>query len=214
MDLFSPFGTVRNVEVLFDPQTKLPRGYAFVHMDNVDQASLCIDKLNGYAAEGKALRVEFARRNKAYAPTPGQCKHDLWCVAAQRRLIAHVPGVLQTLDQHLRSYRALELGVMMIGGTTDAATMTTDVRNRSAMTTGARSQDVMTTDAKITGATSQGAMTIAVMSIAATSRRALVRCPRAMTIVVMTIVVMIVMVGTVVRLPLVTIVTVCVKRSV
>jgi hypothetical protein len=51
-------------------------GYAFVHMETVDDAQRCVDRLNNAVLDGRSLLVEFARRTQAYERTPGECTYD------------------------------------------------------------------------------------------------------------------------------------------
>lgn len=59
--VFSEFGTVRSVAVLTDRETGRSRGFAFVEMDNDDEADKAIAELNGKDLDGRRLTVNEAR---------------------------------------------------------------------------------------------------------------------------------------------------------
>ncbi|XP_055386068.1 ELAV-like protein 1-A [Condylostylus longicornis] len=57
--MFGPFGAVRNVAVVKDPNTNLCKGYGFVTMRNMQEAELAIDILNGHHLKGRSIKVSF-----------------------------------------------------------------------------------------------------------------------------------------------------------
>lgn len=59
--LFSPFGTVQKVNVIYDHQKNQCKGYGFVTMTNFQEAQNCINCLNGYYYNGRALSVSFKK---------------------------------------------------------------------------------------------------------------------------------------------------------
>ncbi|QDU70387.1 RNA recognition motif domain-containing protein [Mucisphaera calidilacus] len=59
--LFSNFGTVNEVAVINDRETGRPRGFAFVTMDNDEEAREAIEKLNGTEFDGRTLTVNEAK---------------------------------------------------------------------------------------------------------------------------------------------------------
>ena len=65
-ELFSQHGNVESVKIIMDRETKKSKGFAFVCMDNADEA---ISSLNGVELGGRSLRVNPARdrKPKAYA---------------------------------------------------------------------------------------------------------------------------------------------------
>lgn len=64
--LFSPYGIVASVSVILDKLTNKSRGFAFVHMPNVDQAEKAIRELNGAVLDGRAIRLAEAKRNERF----------------------------------------------------------------------------------------------------------------------------------------------------
>lgn len=49
-------------------------GFGFVAFRHLDDAERAISAMNGNDLEGRAIKVEKARRNKGYEKTPGKCK--------------------------------------------------------------------------------------------------------------------------------------------
>ena len=62
-DLFSPFGTVRSVEIVADIFTRRCRGFGFVEMEG-HEARAAISGLDGKLHNGKTLRVQFEKPRK------------------------------------------------------------------------------------------------------------------------------------------------------
>lgn len=61
---FAPFGTVRNAEIILDPGTRTPKGFAFVEMGTEDEAAQATIALNGHDLGGRPLIVRDARPKK------------------------------------------------------------------------------------------------------------------------------------------------------
>jgi len=60
-ELFSPFGTVAQVEVPTDRDTGHPRGFAFVTMETSEAMTNAIREVNAIAWKGRNLAVNEAR---------------------------------------------------------------------------------------------------------------------------------------------------------
>lgn len=58
-NLFSLYGTVSKVDVIWDYQKNMGKGYGFVTMPNYEEAERAIECLNGYNYAGKPLQVSF-----------------------------------------------------------------------------------------------------------------------------------------------------------
>ena len=65
--LFGEHGQVDTVSVITDRQTKRPRGFAFVTMNDDTEAQKAIDALDGKDMDGRALKVNQAKEK---APRP------------------------------------------------------------------------------------------------------------------------------------------------
>jgi len=59
--LFSPYGTIQHYKIVRDYQTKQSLGYGFVQYTEEASAQNAIKALNGFAIEGKRLKVSIAR---------------------------------------------------------------------------------------------------------------------------------------------------------
>jgi RNA recognition motif-containing protein len=59
--LFEKYGTVNSARIMTDRDTGRSRGFAFVEMENEEQADQAIAALNGYSFDGRALNVNEAR---------------------------------------------------------------------------------------------------------------------------------------------------------
>ncbi|KAK9894633.1 hypothetical protein P389DRAFT_135134, partial [Cystobasidium minutum MCA 4210] len=57
-DIFGKFGTLEKVQIMKDPRTQEPRGFAFVTFAEVDPAQEAIQALNGTNLDGRSIIVE------------------------------------------------------------------------------------------------------------------------------------------------------------
>ncbi len=60
-DAFEEYGMVSSCKIISDRDTGRSRGFAFVEMDEDDEAEAAIEALNGYELAGRNLRVNEAR---------------------------------------------------------------------------------------------------------------------------------------------------------
>jgi len=58
---FAQYGSVDRVNIVTDRDTGQPRGFAFVEMADSREAKTAIERLNGFAINGRALNVNEAR---------------------------------------------------------------------------------------------------------------------------------------------------------
>jgi RNA recognition motif-containing protein len=68
--LFEQHGKVDSVTIINDRETGRPRGFGFVDMPS-DDAQKAIAGLNGFAMNGRQLRVNEARERAPRAPRSG-----------------------------------------------------------------------------------------------------------------------------------------------
>jgi RNA recognition motif-containing protein len=61
IEVFSEYGSVKNVTIPTDRETGRPRGFAFVEMNTDDEESAAIEALDGAEWLGRELRVNKAR---------------------------------------------------------------------------------------------------------------------------------------------------------
>ncbi|MCX6154149.1 MAG: RNA-binding protein [Candidatus Kapabacteria bacterium] len=67
--LFERYGNVDSVKIVLDKETKRPRGFAFVEMDQeVGQAA--IDGLNGTMLDGRPIKVNEAKGRATMSEGP------------------------------------------------------------------------------------------------------------------------------------------------
>ncbi|XP_055386102.1 ELAV-like protein 1 [Condylostylus longicornis] len=57
--LFGPFGAIKNVAVVRDQSTKETKGYGFVTMKNLEEATQAIEILNSHQLHGRPLKISF-----------------------------------------------------------------------------------------------------------------------------------------------------------
>ncbi|KAG9006612.1 hypothetical protein FRB94_000538 [Tulasnella sp. JGI-2019a] len=69
---FSRYGTVDKVTIVYDARTGRSRGFGFIKMNTVEEATACIEKLNGIEIDGRRLRVDYSVTERPHQPTPGE----------------------------------------------------------------------------------------------------------------------------------------------
>lgn len=60
-NLFSQYGTVDSARVITDRDSGRSKGFGFVEMSTDDEASKCIESLNGQEHEGRAMNISEAK---------------------------------------------------------------------------------------------------------------------------------------------------------
>jgi len=68
--LFAQAGTVVDAYIVIDKMKHRSKGYGFVEMSSIEEATAAIEKFNGYELEGRALVVNFARPKEDHGETP------------------------------------------------------------------------------------------------------------------------------------------------
>ncbi|KAI0069107.1 RNA-binding domain-containing protein, partial [Artomyces pyxidatus] len=88
-DEFSKFGRVDKVTIVYDQrvrhfrvhisspllinaQSDRSRGFGFIKMNTVEEATRCITELNGVDLNGRRIRVDYSVTDRPHAPTPGE----------------------------------------------------------------------------------------------------------------------------------------------
>ncbi len=59
-DLFAQYGTVLSANIIMDRETRRPKGFAFVEMEEDSAAEAAISQLDGKDLDGRNLRVNEA----------------------------------------------------------------------------------------------------------------------------------------------------------
>ena len=62
--LFATFGEVREIAMPTDRETGLPRGFAFVTMNNAKAAADAMAQLNGHMLDGRSIKVDTAQERQ------------------------------------------------------------------------------------------------------------------------------------------------------
>lgn len=60
--LFEKYGKVESASIIVDRRSNRSRGYGFVEMASDAEGRAALEALNGYELDGRALRVDEARR--------------------------------------------------------------------------------------------------------------------------------------------------------
>ncbi|KAK4689065.1 transformer-2 protein, partial [Tremellales sp. Uapishka_1] len=71
-DEFSRYGDVEKVVIVYDQRSDRSRGFGFITMKSTEDATRCIEKLNGVLIHGRAIRVDFSATRKPHQSTPGE----------------------------------------------------------------------------------------------------------------------------------------------
>jgi len=61
---FETCGTVKDVQIIKDKVTKRSRGFAFVEMQNDEEAKQAMQQLNGTELDGRKLKIDFAKEKR------------------------------------------------------------------------------------------------------------------------------------------------------
>ncbi|KAF8351000.1 hypothetical protein F5887DRAFT_912910 [Amanita rubescens] len=70
---FSRYGRVEKVTIVYDQrQSDRSRGFGFIRMATVEEATRCIQELNGVELNGRRIRVDYSVTDRPHAPTPGE----------------------------------------------------------------------------------------------------------------------------------------------
>uniref|UniRef100_UPI00359018CE transformer-2 protein homolog alpha-like isoform X2 n=1 Tax=Myxine glutinosa TaxID=7769 RepID=UPI00359018CE len=70
-DVFSRYGPISEVKVVFDQQTGRSRGFAFVYFEADADAKEAKAQANGMELDGRSIRVDFSITKRPHTPTPG-----------------------------------------------------------------------------------------------------------------------------------------------
>ncbi|XP_006882635.1 PREDICTED: transformer-2 protein homolog beta-like isoform X3 [Elephantulus edwardii] len=70
-EVFSKYGPIDNVSIIYDQQSRRSRGFAFVYFENVDDAKKAKECTNGMELDGRKIRVDFSITKRPHSPTPG-----------------------------------------------------------------------------------------------------------------------------------------------
>ncbi|CRK97052.1 CLUMA_CG010451, isoform A [Clunio marinus] len=74
MEVFSAFGAIEHVSIIYDAKTGNSRGFGFVYYLEVEHATAARTCSNGSVLDGRKIRVDYSITKRAHTPTPGD-KH-------------------------------------------------------------------------------------------------------------------------------------------
>ncbi|XP_075464973.1 transformer-2 protein homolog beta-like isoform X2 [Ascaphus truei] len=70
-EVFSKYGPIADVSIVYDQQSRRSRGFSFVYFENVDDANEAKEHANGMELDGRLIRVDFSITKRPHTPTPG-----------------------------------------------------------------------------------------------------------------------------------------------
>ncbi|KAG9289432.1 hypothetical protein G9A89_007993 [Geosiphon pyriformis] len=70
--IFEQYGKVNEVIIVYDHRTERSRGFGFVYMDTISDATNAKEKTNAMELNGRNMRVDYSLTRKAHTPTPGE----------------------------------------------------------------------------------------------------------------------------------------------
>lgn len=70
-EVFSKYGPLADVSIVYDQQSRRSRGFAFVYFENKDDAKEAKERANGMELDGRRIRVDFSITKRPHTPTPG-----------------------------------------------------------------------------------------------------------------------------------------------
>ncbi|KDR74388.1 hypothetical protein GALMADRAFT_141433 [Galerina marginata CBS 339.88] len=71
-DEFNRYGRVEKVTIVYDQRSDRSRGFGFIRMSTVEEATKCIEVLNGIELNGRRIRVDYSVTDRPHASTPGE----------------------------------------------------------------------------------------------------------------------------------------------
>ncbi|XP_070800546.1 transformer-2 protein homolog alpha isoform X3 [Pituophis catenifer annectens] len=70
-EVFSRYGPLSGVNVVYDQRTGRSRGFAFVYFERIDDSKEAMEHANGMELDGRRIRVDYSITKRAHTPTPG-----------------------------------------------------------------------------------------------------------------------------------------------
>ncbi|XP_059355784.1 transformer-2 protein homolog beta isoform X1 [Carassius carassius] len=70
-DVFSKFGPLSDVSIVYDQQSRRSRGFAFVYFENREDSKEAKERANGMELDGRRIRVDYSITKRPHTPTPG-----------------------------------------------------------------------------------------------------------------------------------------------
>uniref|UniRef100_A0A671XN27 Transformer 2 alpha homolog n=1 Tax=Sparus aurata TaxID=8175 RepID=A0A671XN27_SPAAU len=70
-EVFSRYGPLAGVNVVYDQRTGRSRGFAFVYFERIDDSKEAMERANGMELDGRRIRVDYSITKRPHTPTPG-----------------------------------------------------------------------------------------------------------------------------------------------
>ncbi|KAF0024701.1 hypothetical protein F2P81_023503 [Scophthalmus maximus] len=70
-EVFSRYGPLAGVNVVYDQRTGRSRGFAFVYYERLDDSKEAMERANGMELDGRRIRVDYSITKRPHTPTPG-----------------------------------------------------------------------------------------------------------------------------------------------
>ncbi|XP_065314869.1 transformer-2 protein homolog beta-like isoform X2 [Gordionus sp. m RMFG-2023] len=70
-EIFSKYGNVEDVVIVYDHASRRSRGFGFVYFQTIEDAAYSKEKSAGLEIDGRRIRVDFSITQRAHTPTPG-----------------------------------------------------------------------------------------------------------------------------------------------
>ncbi|KAJ8253152.1 hypothetical protein GJAV_G00209700 [Gymnothorax javanicus] len=70
-EVFSKYGPIADVCIVYDQQSRRSRGFAFVYFENREDSKEAKERANGMELDGRRIRVDFSITKRPHTPTPG-----------------------------------------------------------------------------------------------------------------------------------------------
>ncbi|KAG7466970.1 hypothetical protein MATL_G00148150 [Megalops atlanticus] len=70
-EVFSKYGPLTDVSIVYDQQSRRSRGFAFVYFENREDSKEAKERANGMELDGRRIRVDFSITKRPHTPTPG-----------------------------------------------------------------------------------------------------------------------------------------------
>lgn len=70
-EVFSKYGPLTDVCIVYDQQSRRSRGFAFVYFENKEDSQEAKERANGMELDGRRIRVDFSITKRPHTPTPG-----------------------------------------------------------------------------------------------------------------------------------------------
>ncbi|XP_074543489.1 transformer-2 protein homolog alpha [Halichoeres trimaculatus] len=70
-EVFSRYGPLAGVNVVYDQRTGRSRGFAFVYFERLEDSKEAVERANGMELDGRRIRVDYSITKRPHTPTPG-----------------------------------------------------------------------------------------------------------------------------------------------